>query len=123
MSGLPSLSELVVSRSFKAPNGELGLLPSDAATFLDACEADDVGVLGWEVWLANHEWDVQGSRPRPAQGEWCGLIPGRNPAEFSVLHGSGDLDEVRRQIAALDLGALIEPRWLPHARLNFTLDD
>ena len=123
MSGLPSLSQLVVSRSFQAANGELGLLPSDAAAFLDACEADDVAVLGWEVWLADHEWDVQGNRPRAARGEWCGLIPGRKSGEFSVLHGSGDLDEVRQQIAALDLVESIEPRWLPHARLNFTLDD
>ncbi|HEV2185616.1 MAG TPA: hypothetical protein VGR70_00305 [Stellaceae bacterium] len=51
----PSLPRSVACRAFRAGNGELGVVPSDVAAFLDACQADHVEVPGRELWLADHE--------------------------------------------------------------------
>jgi len=87
----PSLPKDVLSRSFRAENGELGLLLKDAPAFLDACQADLVSVLGWELWLVNHDWNAVLNEPGAAPGYWCGLIPVLDNALPGVFHGSGDL--------------------------------
>ena len=89
-----SLPEHILSRSFRARNGELGVLLSDAGQFLDAYEASGVLVLGWEAWIINHRWDMSPT-PKPAPGSWCGLIPGKNSDVLSVIGGSGDEATVR----------------------------
>ncbi|MDF1633952.1 hypothetical protein [Mycoplana sp. MJR14] len=115
----PSLSADLLARSFRATNGELGVLLIDATAFLDACDADDVAVLGWELWLVDHGWDRSG-QPCLAPGYWIGVIPTRD-GSGSVIGGSGNSDCTRNDVATLDLQAIIEDRWLPFVRINFTL--
>ncbi len=112
----------MLSRSFRAANGEIGVLLSDASEFLDACEADRLTVLGWEAWIADHRWDASANAPVPARGCWCGIIPVQGSDIPSVIHGTGGISEVRKQLADLDLTALVAGPWLSHVRLNFTLD-
>jgi hypothetical protein len=118
-----SLPQAVISRAFHASNGELGILPTDAPAFLDACEADFAEVLGWELWLVDHECDPASNKPRQAPGRWCGLIPLRGEPLPSVVHGDGDLAITRAELAKLDLKALTDPRWADYVRVNFTLAD
>ena len=102
----PSLSENVVSRSFRARNGEIGVLLSDSGAFLDACESDEVAVLGWEAWIAHHRWDMS-PIPVPAPGSWCGLIPVNDSDVLNVISVSGDLAAVRRQLEATNFADII----------------
>jgi hypothetical protein len=118
----PSLPQAVISRAFHADNGELGILPADAPAFLDACQADAAIVLGWELWLIDHDWDPKTNAPARALGYWCGLIPVRDHPLPHVVHGDGDLGATRAELAELDLEALVDPRWLDSVRINFTLD-
>jgi len=118
----PSLPHDVKARAFRASNGELGILPADAAVFLAACRSDDVEVLGWELWVANHGWDFENNVPVPAQGVWCGGIPVNDADVPAVIGGEGDADEIERQLAATDLDKEVQAAWLPHVRVNFTLD-
>jgi hypothetical protein len=111
------------ARAFRADNGELGISLNDANAFLDACEADRVEVFGWEFWLADHTWPAFASAPIPSPGGWVGLIPLINDPRPAVFHGDGDLVAVRRQIENLKIDGAIEPRWLSHVRINFTLGD
>lgn len=118
----PSLSPEVKARAFVATNGELGLLPSDTQSFLDACRADSVEVLGWELWVVNHAWG-ENNAPIAAAGLSCGGIPLRSETVPAVVGGSGDVGETEQQVAAFDIDAEVLPLWLPHVRVNFTLDD
>jgi len=104
----------MLSRSFRAANGEIGVLLSDASGFLDACEADRLTVLGWEAWIADHQWDASVNAPVPARGCWCGLIPVQGSDIPCVIRGSGYVIEVRRQLANLDLSTLVASPWLNH---------
>ena len=117
----PSLPQAVLSRSFRAGNGELGLLLKDAPAFLDACQADAVNVLGWELWLVNHDWNTALNEPGAAPGYWCGLIPTLDHPLPGVFHGSGDLNATRKELASLDV-QVIDPRWSEYVRVNITLD-
>jgi hypothetical protein len=117
----PSLSQAVQSRAFVALNGELGILPRDADEFLDACEADGIAVLSWEVWLANHRWAISPNGPVPAEGEWCGGVPGPSDSLPAVMGGVGDSSEVRRQIAKFDINSEVGTCWRDFVRINFTL--
>src|ERR1051325_5141772 len=117
----PSLSPVVLGRAFHARNGEIAVLPSDANAFLDACKKDGVAVLGWELWLINHDWGIRSAEPTPAPGFWCGLMPVRSSHLPAVVHGSGDLERCQNQIGELDLDGMIPPRWLQFVRVNFTL--
>ncbi len=119
----PSLPQPVISRAFHADNGELGIAPADATAFLDACEADLAEVLGWELWLVDHVWSASRNESTKAPGYWCGLIPVRGSSLPNVVHGDGDRDLTRKELADLDLNALVEPRWSEYLRINFTLDD
>ena len=114
----PSLSSDVLARCFLASNGELGVRLEDASAFLDACAADGMELLGWELWLADHVAGAEG--PCPASGRWCGLIPVRGQSLLCVFGGEGDLAATRAQLAGLDIEEL-EPRWRDYARINFTL--
>jgi hypothetical protein len=111
----------VISRAFRAANGELGVMPADASAFLDACQADVVEVLGWELWLIDHHWNAALEEPGKAPGRWCGLIPMRGELLPSVVHGDGDLTSTRAELANIDLDVLIEARWAEYLRVNFTL--
>ncbi len=110
-----------MSRAFRATNGELGVVPADASAFLDACRADRVENLGWELWLIHHDWSRASNEPEKARGRWSGLIPVRADPRPNVVHGEGDLDAARAELAALDLKALIDPQWIDDVRVNFTL--
>jgi hypothetical protein len=116
----PSLPPDVVARSFVAPNGELGVLPADALAFLDACRADGVAVCGWELWIVDHAWGP-GNLPVAEAGAWCGGIPLRGGSVLAIVGGHGDADRSKEQLAAFDMSAEVEPQWLPHVRVNFTL--
>lgn len=116
----PSLSEDLKARSFRARNGELGVLPSDASLFLAACRADNVEVLGWELWIVDHRWAASNA-PEPAEGYWSGGIPTVTDALPVVFAGEGNVDELEQQLAALRLGDEIQPAWLPYIRVNFIL--
>lgn len=118
----PTLPDDVKARAFYAANGELGVLPEDAPAFLDACRSDGVEVLGWELWIVNHGWDIQGNRPVFANGVWSGGIPVNGSDLLAVIEGSGDASETERELEATDLKALVQAAWLPFVRVNFTLD-
>ena len=115
----PSLSEDVKRRAFLADNGEIGVPPADAGSFLDACRADSVEVLGWELWVVNHVWGLDNS-PVAAAGCWCGGIPMQGADFPAVVCGDGDGDETLRQLTAFDFSE-VQVAWLPHVRVNFTL--
>jgi hypothetical protein len=117
----PSLPEDVKARAFRAGNGELGIAPTDASAFLAACRTDGVKVLGWELWVVDHDWDFDTNTVVPAAGWWCGGIPVRADDEPTIIAGDGDADEAERQLASVDLDAEIEPAFLPFIRVNFAL--
>jgi hypothetical protein len=117
----PSLPQAVITRAFHAANGELGIVLGDASTFLDACQADRAEVLGWELWLIDHDWDAALNEPRKAPGHWCGLVPVRDKPLPAVVAGDGDLATTRANLAELGLDDLIEDRWSEYLRVNFTL--
>jgi len=116
----PSLSEIAKARAFRATNGELGVLIDDVEVFLQACRSSGTEVLGWELWIVDHAWGEDNS-PVPAEGLWCGGIPVCKLNIPSVIGGDGDVDETERQLAAFDIIAEVQPEWLPHVRVNFTL--
>lgn len=118
----PSLPFEVLVRAFRAPNGELGVLPTDVGAFLEACETDEIDVLGWELWLVDHAFDPAQHAPRPAPGQWCGAILTLESPLPTVLGGAGEADAVRQQIATMLLPELVETKWLPYLRYNFKLD-
>lgn len=117
----PSLPDGVKARAFRAENGELGILPADAPAFLAACRSDDVNVLGWELWVVDHDCDSETGSLVPARGWWCGLIPVLNDDELTVIAGDGGVDEAENQLKSVDLDAEIRPAWLRYIRVNFTL--
>ena len=117
----PSLPDDVRQRAFRAGNGELGVLPADAAVFLAACGTDDVKVLGWELWVVDHQPDFDTNSVVPAPGWWSGLIPVQNSLEPSIIWGDGDAHEAEKQLASVDLEAEVRPEVLPYIRVNFSL--
>lgn len=119
----PSLPNEVRARAFCATNGELGVLPADALSFLDACRADGVKVLGWELWVANHRWDPKSKCLVSATGQWDGGVPMRAHDVPALVGGEGDVDAVARQLASLSFEDEVQVAWLPHIRVNFTLGD
>ena len=120
----PSLSLEVLARSFKALNGEIGLQLHDVEPFVDTCNKDQVQVLGWELWLADHSWDNAENRPRkvPVPGYWCGLIPEIGSGLGGVYGGEGDANECLLQIGLLDFQSGDLGAWRKFLRVNFTLD-
>jgi hypothetical protein len=123
MSYPPSLSLEILARAFRGASGEHAVRPADAKAFLDACEADGVGVRGWELWLVDHAFDAGTKGPRRSVGAWCGLIPLRAQALPAIIGGSGDLAATRQQITALDLDGMIDEPWRADIRIHITLDD
>ena len=111
----------ILGRAFRAANGETGVRPEDAGDYLDACADLGVGVSGWELWLVDHTNREDGA-PTFLPGKWTGLIPARGAKTPVLIGGEGDADECRAQLAALDLDAIVEPRWRAFLRVNFTLD-
>lgn len=118
----PSLPDDVLARAFRASNGELGVLPSDADRFLTACETDQIEVLGWELWLVDHVPEPQSGELVTSPGRWSGLIPMLDTTRPAVFEGSGNAKKSREEIAALKLSDSVDLRWLPYIRCNFTLD-
>jgi hypothetical protein len=116
----PSLDPSVLERSWRAKNGELGVLPADINAFLDACDRDYVPVLGWEIWLIDHQWDGRDGADS-ATGEWTGLIP-RPDRGTCTWTGEGDAAATRREIATLDWTQNIPSHLHPLVRFNFTVD-
>ena len=119
----PSLSLDILTRTFRAHDGELGLLPADVPAFLDACQADGVGVRGWDLWLVDHAFDASARAPKFAEGFWCGLIPLRSDPLPAVVPGIGDLARTRAQIAEIEFDLMIDSLWLRYIRVNITLED
>ena len=114
-----SLPDEVKARAFRASNGELAFLFRDAPAVLAACRADAVEVLGWELWIADHDWGADHA-PKPAPGMWSGGIPVVGKTLPVVFGGEGDLAETERQLSELNLAEEVQPRWLPYVRVNFT---
>src|SRR5262249_34033023 len=104
-------------------SGEIAVRPADVAAFLDACQADGVSVLGWELWLIDHAFDGRAGAPRRAIGSWCGLIPLRAQAHPAIIGGEGDLAATRQQIGELDLEGMIDEDWRAGIRIHISLDD
>jgi len=98
-------------------------MPRDVNSLLDACQKDQITVLGWELWLVDHQIGTRSNNLRPAPGHWSGLIPVRSSDLPAVVQGSGDADTIREQIAKLDLDELVEIEWLQYVRVNVTLGD
>ncbi|WP_260599627.1 hypothetical protein [Sphingomonas endolithica] len=119
----PSLDPVIRSQAFHATNGELGLLPEDATSFVAACREDRVEVLGWELWVVDHAWGQQSNWPVPAPGLWCGGIPVKGRNNPAVYGFDGDADEAERQLTSRDLLSEVLREWLPHVRVNFTLGE
>ena len=118
----PSLNDAVKERAFCAANGELGVYPTDARSFLEACRNDGVKVLGWELWVIEHTWDTLTNEPVPAPGLWCGGIPIRRETIPAIIGGNGDVDATEHQLAAFDFEAQVGPFWYPYLRINFTVE-
>jgi hypothetical protein len=118
----PSLPAHVKARAFRAANDELGILPIDAPAFLAACRADNVNVLGWELWVVDHFWDWKTRSPVPARGSWTGGIAMQDNGDVAVTAGEGDVDETEHQLASFDLKTEVPSTWLPYVRFNFTLN-
>jgi hypothetical protein len=119
----PSLSQDILARAFRSASGELGVRTADATAFLDACQADGVGVLGWDLWLVDHAFDAGSRDPKFSEGSWCGLIPLRSDPLPAIVAGEGDLARTRAQLAEIELDLMIDPRWHPYVRVNFSLED
>ena len=119
----PSLDDAVRARAFRAPNGELGFVPSDTHAFLDACRRDGVGVLGWELWIIDHSWDSDANGPVPTPGAWCGGIPVKGESVPVAISSDGDADVAEQQLASMNLREEVMPDWLPYVRVNFTLEE
>lgn len=117
---LPSLPQALLARSFHSSEGEFGILPHDVDAFLRACERDGVPLLGWKLWIIDHRMGIT-STPIPAIGQWTGGIPTRTRG-VALFGSNGGLEQTRREIAALDLHAVVDRRWIEHVRFNFTLD-
>lgn len=92
------------------------------AIFLAACRKDRVQLLGWELWVVDHVWSQQLNGRVPAPKLRCGGIPVQGHNSTAVYECDGDADEAERQLASLDLSSEVLPEWLPHVRINFTLD-
>ena len=116
----PSLDAAVLRRAFRAGNGELGVSIDDVKLFLEACRRDKAEVLGWELWVIDHEWTFDDQALR--QGSWCGGVPLRAGGS-AIYGGNGEADASEAQIARYDFEAEIAPEFLPLVRVNFTLDD
>ena len=119
-----SLSADILRRSFRAPNGELGILESDVQAFLTACEVEGIKIFGWELWIVDHVPSPCSDEPLPDSGAIWSLIPpwallqGNSPICFG---GVGDLPQTSRECAHLKLECEIKPQWLEHVRFNFAL--
>ncbi len=115
----PSLDPDVIDRSWRASNGEMGIRPDDVNAFLDACERDLVPVLGWEMWLIDHQWDGRDGA-ETCSGHWTGLIPAKTGGTC-VWYGDGDVTATRKDIATLKWEAAVPEDLHPRIRLNFAL--
>jgi hypothetical protein len=118
-----SLPEEVKGRAFHASNGELGIIWTDTRSFLAACRSDGVTVLGWELWLADHHWMFSSNSLVLATGSRCGGIPVQGSDVPAIIGGEGDVGEVERQLASIDLHRTVQQAWLPYIRVNFTLEN
>jgi hypothetical protein len=131
----PSLDLQVVARSFIAGNGELGVLPQDVATFVEACRRDGFAVLGWEMWLADYRF-WRGGQVR-ATGSWDGLIPCKGDDSLSLVGGDvhgvpgepwapwapyvdRSVEETLDQIGRFSISE-VEDEYVSDVRYNFTL--
>jgi hypothetical protein len=120
-----SLDADIVARSFHCGDGEIGILAGDVSAFLDACERDGLALLGWDLWLV-------APFPKPMAGlsvpmsVILGVVPGfalLAGGPPTVIHGTGDIAAIRRDLAAFAPERLIAAAWLPCIRINFTLAD
>jgi hypothetical protein len=130
----PSLDPRVIARSFRSANGELGVLPTDIDAFLSTCQADEIPLLGWELWVVQHKPAPGG--PLFAPGEWEGLVPLEGGRTSAVIHGEvapvpaepwvefvdRSVREVRAQLGALTFLRDVDKRYLPFVRFNFTVE-
>jgi hypothetical protein len=80
-------------------------------------------VLGWELWIVDHQWNVETNWPTLAPGCWSGGVPVPEYDFPAVFGGEGDVDETARQIALINVETAVQGVWLPHVRVNFTLDN
>jgi hypothetical protein len=121
----PSLPADIVERSLHARNGELGVAREDTEAFLAACEIDRMDVLGWELWLVDHIPSPEDGMPQRSDGAIIGVIPCwalLDADSSAMVGGSGNLNQIRLQLASLKLADVVKPQWLRHIRFNFTLD-
>lgn len=112
----PSLPQSVADRSFRARNGELGLTREDALTYLAACATDGIEVLGWELWLIDHNWGFSGEPAEFMPGVWTGAIPRHDAPGTSIFGGTGDLACTRREIAEFDIEGSVAHSARPYVR-------
>ncbi|OWJ67953.1 hypothetical protein BWR60_07030 [Inquilinus limosus] len=108
----------------------------DIETFFIACEQGDAVILGWEVWIVDHDADLSSGSPVFEIGQWCGLIPVITTSVPAVIGGglvSGRRESepwaelvgrsvamARDQIAEAKLAEEVVPDWQPFLRVNFT---
>jgi hypothetical protein len=115
-----SLDRSIIERSWLAGNGELGILPEDVNGFLDACVSDSISVLGWEMWLVEHQWDGE-EGAEIGRGMWTGLVP-HVQGGTCCWQDSADAPTTRAQIANLEWRNAVPTQLHPWVRFNFTLD-
>ena len=65
----PSLPPVVISRAFRATNGDFGIAPAEAPGFLDACEVDFAEISGGSYGLSTK----RGAPPGPRKLQAIGL--------------------------------------------------
>lgn len=117
----PSLPPEVLARSFRARNGELGVREADVDAFLDACDADGFAVLGWELWLVDHEPGAANFFPSPSPGSWTPFVPVAGRSVTTIFSGHDDARASRAEIREFAWPELIAESWLPLLRFNFTV--
>jgi hypothetical protein len=84
---------------------------------------DQLQTSAKRLYAAPHDVSAVASRrPCFSKGAWCGGIPVNDGDVPAVIGGEGDVDETERQLAATELDSEVQAAWLPHVRVNFTLD-
>jgi hypothetical protein len=105
---------------FKALNGEVAWPFAATDDVLRRLDLQGVQEIAWELWLVDHQFDIDALKPVFSRGRWLGMIPLIDGSSV-VIGGSGSPSDCASQIRLItyDAGLLTATkRWL---RVNFTI--
>ena len=119
------LSEQLLSRAFRASNGELAWKKEDLVDVLDAYVALGLPVEAYEVWLVNEK------------GQWTGILPTTDSVGSAVCvfdvekkkANESDKDFVTRtkkeildSVARVKIEDSLKPEYIPFIRYNLYVE-